>query len=88
MRIGKEELQQTVVRNQVLKNLDQFKYLESLLTKNTYCTKETRSQIAMAKPAITKKRSLMTRNLSLDLQKKLLTCYIGALIYMNWKHGN
>ena len=43
-----------------------FKYSGSLLTKGLYCTKEIRSWSVMAKTALTKKRSLLITNLSLD----------------------
>lgn len=53
-------------------NIDQFKYVESSVTKDAYFTKEIRSRIAVAKSASPKNGLLFTRrHLSKELRKDL-----------------
>ena len=40
------------------------------------CTREIKSRIAMAKAAFSKKKTLFTSKLDLNLRKKLIKCYI------------
>lgn len=80
MRISKREKPLRItVDNQELENVEQFKYLGSLLTKDAHCTNEIRTRIAMAKAAFNKKRTLLTSKLSLELRKKLVKCYIWSI---------
>jgi len=59
-----------------------FKYLGSLLTNDGRCTREIKSRIAMAKAAFSKKKTLFTSKLDLNLRKKLIKCYIwGMALY-------
>jgi hypothetical protein len=80
MRISKKQKPlQIKVGGQKLENVEQFKHLGSLVTKDAYCTKEIRARIAMAKAAFTKKTPLFTGKLSLELRKKLVKCYIWSI---------
>ena len=56
-----------------------YKYLGSMLTNDGRCTCESKSRIAMAKAAFSKKKTLFTRKLELNLRKKLIKCYIWSI---------
>ena len=62
-----------------LENVECFKYLGSLLTNDGRCTREIKSRIAMAKAAFSKKKTLFTSKLDLNLRKKLIKCYIWSM---------
>ena len=62
-----------------LENVEWFKYLGSMLTNDGRCTREIKSRIAMAKAAFSKKRTLFTSKLDLNLRKKLIKCYIWSM---------
>jgi len=49
-----------------LKNVEYFKYLGSILTKDGRCTCEIKCRTAMAKAAFNKKRALLTNTLGLE----------------------
>jgi len=59
-----------------LENVECFKYLSSMLTNDGRCTCEIKSKIAIAKAAFSKKKTLFTSKLDLNLRKKLIKCYI------------
>ena len=50
-----------------------------MLTNDGRCTCEIKSRIAMAKTAFSKKKTLFTRKLDLNLRKKLIKCYIWSM---------
>ena len=63
-------------------NVECFKYLGSLLTNDGRWTREIKSRIPMAKAAFSKKKTLFTSKLDLNLRKKLIKCYIwGMALY-------
>ena len=43
------------------------------------CTREIKSRIAMAKAPFSKKKTLFTSKLDLNLRKKLIKCYIWSM---------
>jgi hypothetical protein len=47
-----------------------------MITSDARCTREIKCRIAMAKAAFSKKRTLFTSKLDLNLRKKLAKCYI------------
>jgi len=61
-------------------NVECFKYLGSLLTNDGRCTREIKFRIAMAKAAFSKKKTLFTSKLNLNLRKKLIKCYIWSMV--------
>ena len=80
MRISKQPFPAKIMINQKqLKNVESFKYLNSMSTNDGRCTREIRSSIAMAKAAFNKKRALFTSTLELDLRKNLVKCYIWSM---------
>ena len=50
---------QIIVSNRELKEVDHFKYLGIVLTRDGYCTKEIKMRIALAKEAFNRKMSLL-----------------------------
>jgi hypothetical protein len=67
---------QIKVNNRELKEVDHFKYLGSVLTRDGYCTKEIKMRIVIVKEAFNRKISLLTSKLNIELKKKLVRCYI------------
>ena len=55
-----------------------IKCLGSLLTRNAYFTMKIKTTITMAKEAFTRKISLLTRKINIELSKKLFRCYIWS----------
>ena len=66
---------QIKVNNRELKEVDRFKYFESVLTRDGYCTRE----IEIAKEAFNRKISLLTGKLNIELRKKLARCYVWSI---------
>jgi len=62
-----------------LENVESFKYLGSVLTKDGRCTCEIKCRTAMAKAAVNKKSALFTSTLDLELRKKFVNCYIWSI---------
>ena len=62
-----------------LENVECFKYLGSLLTNDGRYTREIKSRIAMAKAAFSKKNTLFTSKLDLNLRKKLIKYLIWSM---------
>jgi hypothetical protein len=62
-----------------LENMECFKYLGSILTNDGRCTCEIQSRIAMAKAAFSRRKTLFTSKLNLNLRKKLVKCYIWSM---------
>jgi len=91
MRISRQPSPVTIMINRKqVKNVECFKYLGSMLTKDGTSTSEIKSWIAMAKAAFNKKKTLFTNKSDLNLRKKLVKCYIwsmtfyGAETWMLW----
>ena len=75
MRISRQPLPVKIIVDQKqLENVESFKYLGRILTKDGRCTCEIKCRIAMAKAAFNKKRTLFTSTLDLELRKKLVKC--------------
>jgi hypothetical protein len=51
-----------------------------MITHNARHTQEIMARIAMAKAAFTKKKTLFTNTLDLELRKKLVKCYIWSIV--------
>jgi hypothetical protein len=61
------------------KQLENVKYLGSILANYGICTCEIKCRFAMAKAAFNKKRTLFTSILDLELKKKLVKCYVWSI---------
>ena len=69
---------QIKVNNRELKEVDHFKYLGSVLTRDGYCTREINMRISIAKEAFNRKMPLLTSKLNIELKKKLFRCYVWS----------
>ena len=67
------------VGNRELIEVDHFKYLRSVLTRDGYCSRQINMSIAIAKEAFNGKISLLTRKLNIELRKKLVRCYVYSI---------
>jgi len=82
MRISRQPSPVTVMIDQKqLENVKCLKYLGSLLTNDGRCTHEIKSRIAKAKAAFSKKQTLFTSKLHLNLRKKLIKCYFWSMAF-------
>ena len=68
------------INNRYLKEVDHFKYLGSVLTRDGYYTRENMSRIAIAKEAFNRQISLLTSKLNIGLKKKLVRCYVWSIV--------
>ena len=75
---------QIKVTNRELKEVDHFKYLGSVLTRDGYCTREIKMRISIGKEAFNRKISLLTSKLKIDLRKKLVRCYMALYGSETW----
>jgi hypothetical protein len=77
MRISRQTSPVKILINQKqLENMKSFKYLGTILTNDGRCICGIKCSIAMAKAAFSKKRTLFTSTLDLELRKKLVKCYV------------
>jgi hypothetical protein len=83
MRISRQPSPVAIMIDQKqLENVECFKYLGSILTNDGRCTCEIKSRISMAKAAFSRRKTLFTSKLDLNLRKKLVKCYIwGMALY-------
>jgi len=80
MRISRQAFPvKIMIDEKQLENVEFFKYLGRILTKDGRCTCEIKCRIAMAKAAFNKKRALFTSTLDLELRKKLVKCYVWSI---------
>ena len=70
---------QIKVNNRELKEVDHFKCLGSVLTRDGYCIREIKMRIATAKEAFNRKISLLTSKLNIELRKKIGAEVFGEL---------
>jgi len=88
MRISRQPSPVTImIEQKQLDNMECFKYLDSILTNDGRCTCEVKSRIVMAEAAFSKKKSLFTSKLDLNLRKKLVKCYLWSIVFMVLKLG-
>jgi hypothetical protein len=70
-------LLQIKIDKKQVKNMEEFKYLGSMITNDARCTREIKARIAIAKAAFNKKKTLFPSKL--QLRKKLVKCYIWSI---------
>jgi hypothetical protein len=68
-----------------LKEVDHFKHLGSVLTREVYCTGGIKMRIVIAKLAFNRNMSLLTSKLNIELKKNLVRCYVWR---PRWYLGN
>jgi len=82
MRISRQPSPITsMIDQKQLENVESFKYLGSMLTKDGRYTCEIKSRIVMVKAAFNKKKKLFTSTLDLNLRKKQVKCYIWNVVF-------
>ena len=79
---------QIKINDRELKEDDNFKYLESVLTRNNYCRREINMRIAISKEAFSRKISLLTSKLNIELRTKLVRCYVWGIALYGSGSGN
>jgi hypothetical protein len=62
-----------------VENVEELKYLGSMITNDARCTREIKARITMAKAAFNKKKALFTSELDLGLRNILVKCYIWSI---------
>jgi hypothetical protein len=65
---------QTMIDQKQPQNVEYFNYLGSMITNDAIRTHGNKSGISVAKAALSKKKSLFTSKLDLNLRKKLVKC--------------
>ena len=72
---------QIKVNNRELKEVDHFtsKYLGNVLIRDGYYTREIRMRIANTKEAFNRKISILINKSNIDLNNKLVMCYIEII---------
>jgi len=76
------------VNNNLVEQVQQFKYLGSMITNDCKCSTEIRQTISMAKRAFTQKRQLLTNNkLNINMRKTLSNVMCGVYYCTAVKHG-
>jgi len=64
---------------QQVEQVSQFRYLDSLISQDGYCTKEIRSRIEMAKKVFMEKKKLFTGKMNLELKKRIMNCLVWSV---------
>jgi hypothetical protein len=59
-----------------LQSVEYFNYLGSMITNDVRCAREIKSSFAMVKSAFNRTKTLFTNKLDINLQKKLVKCYV------------
>jgi hypothetical protein len=82
MKIGKGEQEQLQINidGQILEQVQQFKYLGSLITEDGRSEKEVRKRIAMAKEAFNKHQTLLTGKINRNLKKRLIKTLVWSVL--------
>ena len=70
---------QIKIDNRELKEGNHFNYLGSVLTRDSYCTRQIKMRIFIAKEAFNREISLLTSKLNIELKKKLVKCYVRSI---------
>ena len=68
-----------MIEGQWVEQVNQFRYLGSLISDDGTCTAELKSRIAMAKNAFNKRRELFSKRLSKELKKKVIMTIVWSV---------
>ena len=69
---------QIIVNYRELKEVDHFKYLGSVITRDGYCTREIKLELSWPNKHLTKIYHSPNK-LNIDLRKKLVRCYVWSI---------
>ena len=77
------------VSGKLLKQVERYNYLGTVISSNGKCLDEIRTRIAIAKTAFSKMKNILTnKKISLEVRKRVLKCYIEPVllyVYESWK---
>jgi len=59
-----------------VQEVNQFRYLGSLISEDGYCTNVIHSRIEMVKKVFVEKKKLFTGKMNLELKKRILKCLV------------
>ena len=62
-----------------VEQVSQFRYLGSLISEDGYCTKAIWSRTELVKKAFLKKKKLLTDNMNLELEKRIMKCLVWTV---------
>ena len=62
-----------------VEQVSQFRYLDSLISEYGYCTKAIWSRTELVKKAFLKKKKLLTDNMNLELEKRIMKCLVWTV---------
>ena len=72
---------------QEVEQVEQFKYLGSVISEDGYCDQDLKSRIAMGKNAFMAKKTLLTSRMDLELRKRIVKALCGAWHCMERRRG-
>ena len=64
------------IENEIIEQVEKFKYLGSIITENLTCSMDVKSRIAIAKIGFINKKKLLCGPLKKELSKRLEKCYV------------
>jgi len=67
------------IDGQMVEQVEQFRYLGSLILQDGYCEKDIQSRTEIAKKAFMDKKRLFTSNMNLELKKRIMRCLIWSV---------
>ena len=68
-----------VVEGQIVEQVKKFRYLGAIITEDGRCEAEVKARIAMAKDAFSKRKELLSRNMSRVVKKKIVKAIIWSV---------
>jgi len=68
-----------VIDGQLVEQVNKFQYLGSMMTEDGRCTTEVKRRIAMAKDAFSKRKELLSRNMSRAVRKKIIKTVVWSV---------
>ena len=74
-------LAQTTIDEKQLENVEYFKYLGRMIRNDARRTREIKFRIAITKAAFSRKKTIFTCKLDLNLRKQLVKCYIWSIAF-------
>ena len=80
---GKKEIPQCDIRvnGHILKQVNRYSYLGTVITSDGRCLEEIRTRIAIAKVAFCKMKNILTnKKISIETRKRVLKCYIEPVL--------
>src|SRR5579863_383393 len=68
-----------VIDGQLVEQVNKFQYLGSMMTEDWRCTTEVKRRIAMAKDAFSKRKELLSQNMSRAVRKKIIKTVVWSV---------